>query len=401
MERDALEGGRRGRGTGLLLAGGGARGAYQVGVLKAIAEFWDERRNPFPVICGVSVGSINAAYIASRAGDFRRGVTDLDQLWRGLRTHKVYRTDFPSTVLSALHWLVTLTLGGFGRANPLSLLRNGPLERLLRRDIDFHDITTCLRSGALEALAITASSYGTGRAMTFFQGDSSLADWTRARRDGIGCEITVDHLLASSALPIIFPPRRLGGQFFGDGSLRLTSPLSPAIHLGADRILVVGTRDTRPVAPPAGTMVPQAPSLGDIAGHLLDLLFNDNLNEDVERLRRINRTLSLVPPEKRGQTPLRTIDVLIQQPSGDIAEVAGRHVREIPRTIRMLLRGAGAWGSNWRVPSYLLFEPGYCGELIDMGYTDALARREEITDFLMGTAPVSLPEDDGSQRAIP
>jgi NTE family protein len=380
MRREG-EGGLRPN-TGLILAGGGARGAYQVGVLKAVAELGDSSRNPFPIICGVSVGSINATFVAGRAGDFRTGVADLEKLWMALRSHKVYRTDFPSTLLSALHWLATLTFGGFGRGNPLSLLRNGPLERLLRDGIDFAEVRRCLQEGLLDALAVTASSYGTGRAMTFFQGDPDLADWQRARRDGIGCDISLDHLMASSALPIIFPPRRIGGQYFGDGSLRLTSPLSPAIHLGAERILVVGTRDTKPVPLPSGTATPPTPSLGDIAGHLLDLLFNDNLNEDVERLRRINNTLSMVPAEKRPETRLRSIEVLIQQPSGDIPDTAARHARELPWTIRMLLRGAGAWGGGWRVPSYLLFEPGYCRELIDMGYEDAMSRRDEYRSFL-------------------
>ncbi|MGE0667977.1 MAG: patatin-like phospholipase family protein [Sphingomonadales bacterium] len=368
--------------TGLLLAGGGARGAYQVGVLKAVAELWGDGPNPFPVICGVSVGSINAAYIASRADRFHEGVADLERMWRALRTEKVYRTDVPSVTATALHWLAALTVGGFGKRNPLSLLRNGPLGQLLCGSIDFRGIDRCLASGALEALAITASSYASGRAITFFQGPDSLHDWQRARRDGMHCQVTVDHVLASAALPVIFPPQKVGDEYFGDGSLRLTAPLSPAIHLGAERILVVGTRDRGMEVARVEERRRRLPTLGDIAGHMMDLLFNDNLNEDVERLRRINQTLSLIPPEKRGDSPLRKVEVLIVQPSQDVAEIARKHVMDIPWTIRGLLRGAGAWGGGWRVPSYLLFEPSFCGELIDLGYQDAMARKEEIAHFL-------------------
>jgi NTE family protein len=368
--------------TGLLLAGGGARGAYQVGVLKAVAELWGDGPNPFPVICGVSVGSINAAYVASRADDFGSGIADLERLWRELRTGKVYRTDVATVTATALHWLAALTVGGFGRRNPLSLLRNGPLTELLRERIDFHRIDRCLASGALEAVAITASSYANGRAMTFFQGPPALPDWQRARRDGVHCEITVDHVLASAALPVIFPPQKLGEEYFGDGSLRLTAPLSPAIHLGAERILVVGTRDRAKETAQVRTRRSRMPTLGDIAGHMMDLLFNDNLSEDVERLRRINNTLSLIPPAKLVESSLRKVEVLIVQPSKDIGDIARRHVQDIPWTIRGLLRGAGAWGGGWRVPSYLLFEPSFCGELIDLGYEDAMTKRAEIADFL-------------------
>lgn len=368
--------------TGLLLAGGGARGAYQVGVLKAVAELWGDGPNPFPVICGVSVGSINAAYLASRTDRFSAGVADLETLWANLRTPRVYRTDVPTVTATALHWLATLTVGGFGNGNPLSLLRNAPLVELLNETIDFNRIENCLADGTLEALAITASSYVNGKAITFFQGPSQVPEWQRARRDGVHCQVTAEHVLASAALPVIFPPEKVGEDYYGDGSLRLTAPLSPAIHLGAERILVVGTRDRSLETGEAEARRRRVPTLGDIAGHMLDLLFNDNLNEDVERLRRINHTLSLLSPEKAAESHLRTVEVLIVQPSKDIGEIAKRHVHEIPWTIKGLLRGAGAWGSGWRVPSYLLFEPGFCGELIELGYQDGMTRRGEIVDFL-------------------
>jgi NTE family protein len=382
--------------TGLILAGGGARGAYQVGVLKAIAELFPGVANPFPVICGVSVGSINAAFVASQAHDFPSAIERLEHLWLALRSDKVFRTDVAAVTKTAMHWLLTLTVGGIGGGNPMALLHNTPLYHLLVRDIDFAGIERRLEEGALDALAITASSYANGRAMTFFQAADGLPDWRRARRDGVHCRVSADHLMASAALPIIFPPWMVDGDYYGDGSLRLTAPLSPAIHLGAERILVVGTRDRLVETVQGGERHQRSPTLGDIAGHLLDLLFNDNLNEDVERLRRINRTLSLVPRDKAQDSMLRNIEVLIVQPSKNIGEIARRHVREIPWTIRGLLRGAGAWGSGWRVPSYLLFEPGFCGELIELGYADVMARRDEIGAFLAGDAPVQSAEAGAS-----
>ncbi len=377
-----MNNGGQGPVAGLFLPGGGARGAYQAGALKAIAEIVGGTRNPFPVITGASVGGVNAAALASKAQDFQLAVSGLAEFWQEMHADEIYRTDLPTVALRGLQWVVTMTpLGELGVPAPQSLLDNAPLKNLLRRRIDFAGIEAAIGSGDLRALAVTASSYNRDIAVTFVQGAGDLESWSRARQIGITARLSVGHLLASSALPFIFPAQRVGNEFFGDGSLRLTAPLSPAIHAGADRILVIGVRDLELPAEPAADAA-RYPSLGSLSGYLLDTIFMDNLDADMERAQRINRTVSLVSPERRGDTELRNVSVLSLQPSYDLRDVAREHGREMPWTIRMLLRRLGVWGNDWRLPSYLLFEPGYCRALVALGYEDTLARRDEVAAFL-------------------
>ncbi len=369
--------------AGLILPGGGARGAYQAGALKAIAEIVGGRRNPFPVIAGASVGAINAAALASSATNFGQGVVRLAEFWAGLRVSDIYRTDLASVALRGLHWVAAITpLAGLGIKPPRALLDNTPLRGLLERHIDFDGIERAIASGALQTLAVTASSYSRARAVTFFEGRGTCAEWTRARHDGVVAPLTIDHLVASSALPFVFPAQRIGNEYYGDGSLRLTAPLSPAVHAGADRILVIGVRDEPPHQPPAGNGA--YPSLGLIGGYMLDVIFMDNLDTDIERSQRINRTIAQVPPEKQAGLGLRPISVLTLRPSADIREIARIYATEMPWTIRMLLGQLGVWGRDWLLPSYLLFGPGYNSALIELGYRDTLARRDEIAAFLGG-----------------
>lgn len=368
--------------TGLILPGGGARGAYQVGVLKAIAEISPDDRNPFQIISGVSVGAINAAAVAAGALHFKAGIEQLVELWANLRTHEVYRTDFGRVFLFGIHWLAAMTLAGLGVANPKSLLDTSPLVKLIEREVNFSWIEKAIQSGHLKALGITASSYGRGKAITFFEGAPQIKNWSRARREGIRGKLNPSHILASSSLPMIFPAQKVGHDYLGDGSLRLTAPLSPAIHLGADRIFVIGSRDEVPDEPPTAKCECNYPSLGEIGGYALDILFNDNLREDIERARRVNQTLSLLTPEQARKTPLRKIEVMTIHPSQDIREIAHSHAGEIPWTIRMLLRGVGAWGSTWQLPSYLLFEPPFCRALINLGYKDAMKKKKALVEFL-------------------
>jgi NTE family protein len=368
--------------TALILPGGGARGAYQVGVLKAIAGISPRGDNPFPVICGTSAGAINAAVLASHAHEFSIGIDRLEHFWSSMFCARVYRTDAWSVLKSGLHWAASLGLGTWFVSQPRSLLDNGPLRRFLERTLRLEGIDEAIRRGALRGVSITASGYSCAAAISWYQAVTGVEPWSRARRSGQPARLGVNHLLASAALPLLFPAERVGHEYFGDGGMRMLAPLSPAIHLGANRLLVISTRDEHPDPPPAA---PTAyPSLGEIGGYLLDTIFMDTLNADLNRLRRINRTLQWVPEEQRGQTDLTCIDTLVVRPSRDLRAITHEHMADIPRAVRTLLRALGGWGKDWRMASYLLFESSYCRKLVQLGYEDGLRQRDELTAFLFG-----------------
>jgi NTE family protein len=370
----------------LILPGAGARGAYQVGVLKAIARLLPRHaRNPFSVIAGTSAGAINAAVLASRASNFNVAVSEMERVWANFEARQVYRADNWTMLKSSLHWLVALVFGGLGVRNPAFLLDNSPLRELLQRNIDFDHIQRAVDRGYLDALAVTASAYTSSRSVTFFQGAERLRPWARVRRVGRPEPITVEHLMASAAVPFVFSPVKLGGEYYGDGAMRQRAPLSPAVHLGADRMLVIGVRDEHPDQEPPEGAREEMPTLGHLAGYMLDTLFMDGLYADLERISRINAIIEQLPQESLTGpvSRLRVLDTLVIVPKEDLRSVAERHARELPRGIRLLLGGLGAMNQGGRqLISYLLFESGYTREPIDMGYQDAMEMEEDLRAFI-------------------
>jgi NTE family protein len=370
----------RGR-AGLVLTGGGARAAYQVGVLKAVRELLGApQANPFPIVCGTSAGAVNASSLAAQADDVAGAVDNLVKAWETMRCEHIYRTDVAHIMRSGARWLASMML--LTRRNPISLLDNSPLRETIGRLLRFERIQANIDAGALYAVCVTASGYTSGQSVSFYQGGAGIEGWERRQRIGAAVTLRVEYLLASAALPFIFPAVKVHREYFGDGSMRQIAPVSPALHLGADRLLIVGTGRQGDDTARARSSV--YPSLAQIAGHALNSIFLDTLMVDLERLERINRTLSVVPPEAlaSGKVALRPVKVLFLSPSQSIERVAARFLHELPRTVRFILRPTGALsrsGSN--LASYLLFEEGFCRALIDLGYQDTMVRGDEVRAF--------------------
>jgi NTE family protein len=371
--------------NGLVLPGGGARAAYQVGVLKALAAALPPSvKVPFPVLCGVSAGAINATKLATHGADFREGVVRLERLWSELTVDRIYRADLATVLGTSLRWAWGL-VRGLDRAGVHSLLDNQPLRELLLRELDFDAAQAAIDGGGARAISVTAAGYTSAHSITFFQAEQDWPGWRRLRREGRPARLSVEHVMASVAIPVIFPAARLGDEFYGDGSMRLTAPLAPAIHLGADRILVIAVRnEDRNVQAPG--VEPRYPSFGQIAGYVLDSLFMDSIYTDIERIRRINHSVAEMP-RTRSAGPahdLKHIDARIVVPSADIRDLAFAHRRAFPRTVSTLLGMIGARGSAGRqLMSYLLFDKGYCRDLIALGEADARAQLDVLLPWVL------------------
>lgn len=369
--------------TGLVLSGGGARGAYQVGVLKAIADMHPKQAsNPFSIISGTSAGAINAVALASSANNFRLGVKKVEKIWTNLHVDHVVRSGGFELLGNVLRLSASLFNSGVSRERPLALLDNRPLRELLARVIRFNNIQPRIDAGYLDAVAVTATSYATGNSVSFFQGTKELRHWHRVKRLGVPANLNVGHLLGSSAIPSIFPAERIGREYFGDGSVRQLAPLSPALKLGADRILVVGVRGHN--LSKISVRRDHPPSLAQTLGHIFNSAFIDSLESDLNHITRINELLGIIQNENPHYVHdrLKPIDLLVIRPSLDFDQLATAHIDELPFALRRILGGLGAGNKGGgSLASYLLFESKFCRELIRVGYQDAMDERSAIEQF--------------------
>lgn len=364
----------------LVLSGGGARASYQVGVLAAIAE-----RIPnlvVPILTGVSAGAINTAYLAAHPGPLKLAVDSLRGQWLRLMPETVYQM----RTIRLARWGVRLAAQfAVGRMSGLSTVRGimdmRPLGRFLAAIIDFPGIDVNLVAGRLRAVALTATSYTTGQTVTFVHGDPNVTLWQRAQRTAAYTRLSLAHVMASSAIPLVFPAVKIGGQFYGDGSVRQTTPLSPAIHLGAGRVLAIGMRTRQAPKPPA--LVSEYPTTAQVVALLFNAIFLDALDADAERLERTNRMLSAFPPGVQPPEKLKRVELLMLRPSRDLGSLAEGIKLRLPRTFDRVIQGMGGAGEGAQdFLSYLLFEPEYTGLLMELGYEDVMADWPRIEKFL-------------------
>jgi len=368
----------------LVLTGGGARAAYQVGVLSAIAKFIPRNHGiPFPILSGTSAGAINTTSLACYASCFHLGVKKLEWAWKNFNISSIYHSD-PINVFSHIsQGMLASFQADYANKHPRSLLNNAPLRELLNQILDFNRIDHNIARGYLSAVSITASSYSNGDSISFYQSDDNNPPWSRVKRRGELCQLNTEHLMASAAIPMVFPSVKIKNQHFGDGSVHQLSPLSPAIHLGAKKIFVIGVDQPKSSAYTKENSR-QPPSSAAIAGHLLDSIFADTMHSDLERMARINETLKLISAKNRKENEgLQHIDSFVINPSHDFNAIAAQYYYDLPLSIRLLLRSVGIGNdSESSIVSYLLFEKNFCSELIKLGFSDAMEKEQAIRAFL-------------------
>jgi NTE family protein len=373
----------------LVMSGGGARAAYQVGFLRALARRFPDLS--LPILTGVSAGAINAAVLASREGSLESRTAALAELWRGLHAKDVYRVGAWSLLANMTRTGLRLVSGGAVRTHRLySLVDTEPVKQLLERSLGVVDgeipgIERNLAAGTLHAVAVTATSYATGQSITFVQG-RGIRTWERAHRRSVETKLRVEHVMASAALPMLFPAVQVGGRWFGDGGIRLTAPLSPAVHLGARRIIAISTRYGRSQAEADQPATDGYPPIAQVAGVLFNAIFLDLFDADALTLQRMNRVVERLPPGERGE--LAPVELLLHRPSCDLGRLANEYEAELPRAFRFMTRGLGTRETRSNdLLSLVMFQPDYLAKVIELGESDALRRMNEIEAFL-APAPV-------------
>jgi len=370
--------------TALVLSGGGARGAYQVGVLKAIAQLLPRSTvNPFQIVCGTSSGAINAAKVASEADNFYMAVQGLEDIWANLTSDQIHQVGYFDIFKSIVKILMSFFHSGIARGQSLSVFNNQPLHNLLKRNIDIARLDKMINQEHIHALSISALGYSSGQNISFFQGHESLQFWRRSRRIGSKTVLDYKHLMASSALPAIFPSVLINREYFGDGALRQSAPLSAALHLGADKLLVIGVSDTTTAAEER-VSTEHSPTIAQVLGNLLNSAFIDSLEEDVHMLERFNKLAKCITPEQQVELNIRPVELLVIKPKVKFDQMAVDFTQELPRSMRFLLSmiGANKKGGGSSLASYILFEKAYCQALINSGYQDAMSQAEEIRKFV-------------------
>jgi len=366
----------------LVLTGGGARAAYQVGVLKAVAELLPQQPNPFRVIVGTSAGAVSAAVLAARAEHWHQAVAGIEHVWANFRTGQVFDVSSRRMLRSSLHWVLSLISGGLLLRVPPSIFDNSPLRELLTGEVRWRGVRRSIRNGHLDALALCGTNYSTARSVAFFEGQAGAPEWTGNNHIGRRVQLGLSHLMASMAVPMMFPPEQIDEDFYGDGAMRQMVPLAPALHLGASRLLIVGMRKSGGGGVSERRSGPHAPPTpGQIAGFALDTLFTDQIYNDLEQIERANQILRLQPALMPGA---RIVDkVVFLTPSRDPRDIATEHLDQLPRSLRALLRISGASSTaGAQLASYLMFEGKYTRALIALGYHDTMTRSGEVLDLL-------------------
>ncbi|MBO9668522.1 MAG: patatin-like phospholipase family protein [Bdellovibrio sp.] len=372
---------------GLVLSGGGARGAYQVGVLSALYEISLSSGVPlkFDFLSGVSAGAINASSLASNCDDMKIATQSLAKLWSEISFEQVFSTDSLTMGKIGLQWLKELSMGGFAGTTPgRGLLDTTPLRGLIHSNMDYEKVRANIEAGYLDALCITSIDYAKSATTSFVQSKGTLPSWDKGRKRSEHTEISTEHILASSAIPLLFPPVKVADRYFGDGAVRNHAPCSPVIYLGAEKLLVIGVRLQASTAHEIrGSSDSNAPSVARVVNTILNGVLLDAVEQDIERLRRLNEYANAISLEQQKTVSLRPIEHLFISPSEDIGEMAVQKASKLPRVIRYLMKGLGNMQDASEIISYLLFDPGFCSDLIEIGRKDGFSHKEQLIQLML------------------